>query len=292
VDYARKYISHFGFPEADLPPNLSMSLGTASLTPMSVARGYAVFANGGFLVDPYFIGKVVDRNGVVIAFTHAPRACRQCTQRLVSEQRAETVVDDFDFSAAGPAPAATAAKPAVAADPSKVVGPQQEVLAPRAIDERTAFLARSLMLDVVLRGTATAAKVINRADIGGKTGSTNNHRDAWFSGFGGNLVTTVWVGRDNFESLGYREYGGKAALPIWIAYMQTTLKDVPLMDNTPPNGVVTVSINRGTGNLVPDGTPGAMTEYMKTEDYDRIVSGGYAPSDIGDSDDTQSYDIF
>ena len=165
-------------------------------------------------------------------------------------------------------------------------------LAPRAIDERTAFLARSLMLDVVLRGTATAAKVIERADIGGKTGSTNNHRDAWFSGFGGNLVTTVWVGRDNFESLGYREYGGKAALPIWIAYMQTTLKDVPLMDNTPPQGIVTVAINRATGNLVPDGTPGAMTEYMKSEDYDRIVSGGYSPSDIGDPAETQSYDIF
>jgi penicillin-binding protein 1A len=74
--------------------------------------------------------------------------------------------------------------------------------------------------------------------------------------------------------------------------MQTTLKDVPLMDNTPPNGIVTVTINRSTGNLIPDGTPGGMTEYMKTEDYDRIVSGGYGPSDIGDSDDTQSYDIF
>ena len=289
VDFARKYISQFGFKPESLPPNLSMSLGTASLTPMSVARGYSVFANGGFLIEPYFIQRVLDRNGVVIADTHAPRACRLCPQRLATEQRASVVVDDFDFSAEGPAPATSTAAPK--AD-DKAVGPQQVALAPRAIDERTAFLARSLMLDVVLRGTATAAKVINRADIGGKTGSTNNHRDAWFSGFGGNLVTTVWVGRDNFESLGYREYGGKAALPIWIAYMQTTLKDVPLMDNAPPNGVVTVSINRGTGNLVPDGTPGAMTEYMKTEDYDRIVSGGYAPSDIGDSDDTQSYDIF
>jgi penicillin-binding protein 1A len=291
VDFARKYITQFGFKLESLPANLSMSLGTASLTPMSVARGYSVFANGGFLIEPYFIDRVLDRNGVVVAQTHSPRACRQCAQRVTTEQRAAVVVDDFDFSAGGPAAAGTVAAAAAQVDP-KAVGPQETALAPRAIDERTAFLARSLMLDVVLRGTATAAKVINRADIGGKTGSTNDHRDAWFSGFGGNLVTTVWVGRDNFESLGYREYGGKAALPIWIAYMQVTLKDVPLMDNTPPNGIVTVQINRATGNLVPDGTPGAMTDYMKSEDYDRIVAGGQGPSDIGDSDDTQSYDIF
>ena len=228
VDFARKYITQFGFKLESLPPNLSMSLGTASLTPMSVARGYAVFANGGFLVEPYFIAKVLDRNGVVVAFTHAPRACRACPQRLATEQRAAVVVDDFDFSAGGPR-----AAPARARSEGRPEGRsarRPEALAPRAIDERTAFLMRSLMLDVVLRGTATAAKVLERADIGGKTGSTNNHRDAWFSGFGGNLVTTVWVGRDNFESLGYREYGGKAALPIWIGFMGATLKDVPLLD--------------------------------------------------------------
>jgi len=294
VDFARKYITQFGFKLESLPPNLSMSLGTASLTPMSVARGYAVFANGGFLIDPYFIGKVVDRNGVVVAFSHPAVACHQCPQRVVSEQRADTVVDDFDFSAAGPAPASTSAKPApaTAATDSGAVGPASQVLAPRAIDERTAFLARSLMLDVVLRGTATAAKVLERADIGGKTGSTNDHRDAWFSGFGGDLVTTVWVGRDDFTSLGYREYGGKAALPIWIGYMGAALRGVPLRDETPPQGIVTVQINKSNGNLVPEGTPGAMTDFMKQEDYDRIVSGGEQQSDIGDSDDTQSYDIF
>jgi penicillin-binding protein 1A len=217
-----------------------------------------------------------------------------CPNRITTYPRAQPVSDDCDFCAAGPAPASTAAKAAgatVPADPSKAIGPQQEVLAPRAIDERTAFLARSLMLDVVLRGTATAAKVLERADIGGKTGSTNNHRDAWFSGFGGDLVTTVWVGRDNFESLGYREYGGKAALPIWIGYMGAALKDKPLRDETPPQGIVKVEINRGNGNLVPEGS-GGMVEYMKQEDYDRIVSGGEVQSDFGDAEDTQSYDIF
>jgi penicillin-binding protein 1A len=249
-----------------------------------------VFANGGFLVDPYFIARVVDRNGVVIAMTHSPRACRTCPQRLVNEARAEVVVDDFDFSAGGPT--ATAAGAPAKVD-SNFVGPMVDVLAPRAIDERTAFLASSLMRDVVLRGTATAAKVLERADIGGKTGSTNDHRDAWFSGFGGDLVTTVWVGKDNFESLGFREYGGKAALPIWINYMREALKGVPLTDATPPTGIITASINRNTGGLVPDGTPGALVEFFKSEDYDRIVAGGYNQQDLNETDESEAaFDIF
>jgi penicillin-binding protein 1A len=286
VDFTREYISRFGFAKASLPPNLSMSLGTASLTPMSVARGYSVFANGGFLIEPYFIARVVDRHGKQLAIAQPLHACRSCAQRLDSEERTATIIDGFDFSSEGPRnkpgkPAAssgqTAATPALN-------------LAPRAIDERTAFLTSSLMKDVVLRGTAIAAKVLERADIGGKTGSTNNHRDAWFSGFGGDLVTTVWVGRDNFESLGYREYGGKAALPIWINYMRTALKDVPVLESLPPAGIVKVSIAPGSGHILPEGTPGALTDYMKQEDYDRTLSSGYGNYDA--APDEESFDIF
>ena len=97
-----------------------------------------------------------------------------------------------------------------------------------------------MMRDVVQRGTGTAAKVLGREDLGGKTGSTNEHRDAWFSGFGGGIVTTVWVGRDDFKSLGYREYGGKAALPIWIDYMRVALKDRPVTELEPPDGMIKV----------------------------------------------------
>ena len=105
-------------------------------------------------------------------------------------------------------------------------------------------------------------------------------------------MTTVWVGKDNFESLGYREYGGKAALPIWINYMRAALKDVPVADATPPTGIVTVAINRGSGALLPEGTPGAMVEYFKTEDYDRIVAGGFNQQDIGEAATTEAFDIF
>ncbi|MCC8364158.1 penicillin-binding protein 1A [Lysobacter sp. A6] len=286
VDYARKYISHFGFPIDHLVPNLSMSLGASSLQPLAVARGYAAFANGGFLVTPWYVDEVKDRNGKVI-FKEKPKvACPGCGMRngqLVSS----TVVDGFDLGntpAPAPANAATVAKPV---EPAKV--PEGSELAPRAIDERVAYQLQSMMRDVVQRGTGTAAKVLERPDVGGKTGSTNDHRDAWFSGFGGGVATTVWVGRDDYKSLGYREYGGKAALPIWIDYMRVALDGRPVMANDPPQGMVEVAVGAG-GHLVANGT-GGITEWVKTEDLERMETYvDYGPEDAAPSEDT--YDIF
>lgn len=290
VDFATRYITQFGFSQQSLPPNLSMSLGTSSLTPMSIARGYAVFANGGFRVDPWFIDRVLDRDGVVLSQATPPRACRGCPGREVGEQRATTVVDGFDFGAQAPAAAPAAeATAAVVAEPVAVPeGPL--VLAPRAIDERTAFMISSVLKDVVKRGTATAAKVLERDDIGGKTGSTNEYRDAWFSGFGGDLVTTVWVGKDDFNSLGRGEYGGKAALPIWIGYMRAALQDVPVVVPEVPAGIVTASISPASGRLMPEGSPGSIQEYFKREDYDRITSSGF---DVDpELSNEEAFDIF
>lgn len=289
VDFASRYITSFGFSQESLPPNLSMSLGTSSLTPLSIARGYTVFANGGYLVEPWFIEKVLDRHGSVLSEANPARACRGCAGRPAEGRPEATVVDGFDFSDAGPAaPAPAAATTAPAPDAAAAEGPV--TLAPRAIDERTAFLVRSLLLDVVNRGTGTQAKQLGRADIGGKTGSTNDHRDAWFSGFGGDLVTTVWVGKDDFSSLGRGEYGGKAALPIWIGYMRTALDGVPVADATPPTGIITASVDAGSGRLVPEGTPGSVRDFFKREDYERIVSSGF---DVDPAlSDEEAFDIF
>lgn len=278
VDFASRYITQFGFSQESLPPNLSMSLGTSSLTPLSIARGYAVFANGGYRIDPWFIDKVLDRKGVVLSEANPARACRTCPGRAAGEQRETTVVDGFDFSPEGtppPAPVEETGTAKVEPLPAAEAAKGPIVLAPRAIDERTAFLVSSLMKDVVKRGTATAAKVLERDDLGGKTGSTNDHRDAWFSGFGGDLVTTVWVGKDDFTTLGRGEYGGKAALPIWIGYMRVALKDVPVVELVPPPGIVTAAINPATGRLVPEGSPGSMPEFFKREDYERISTSGF-----------------
>jgi penicillin-binding protein 1A len=294
VDFASRYITQFGFSQESLPPNLSMALGTSSLTPLSIARGYAVFANGGYRIDPWFIDRVLDRNDVVLSQATPARACRGCPGRSAGEAGASAVVDGFDFGAApAPAPApAQAAAPAPAQVPAPIPGPDAAppVLAPRAIDERTAFMISSMLKDVVLRGTATAAKTLERADVGGKTGSTNDYRDAWFAGFGGDLVTAVWVGKDDFNSLGRGEYGGRAALPIWINYMGVALKDVPVVEPVVPPGIVVASVNSATGQLVVEGSPGSIPEYFKIEDYQRITTSGL-DTDAGLSNE-EAFDIF
>jgi len=279
VDFARQYITQFGFDLAELPPNLSMSLGTASLTPLSVARGYAVFANGGSRVEPWVIDEVRDRDGKVLFKENPAVACRTCLATGGTAAPVNQVVDGFNFGAAAPAKPATPAAtdtPQAAATPAAAPASDAKI-APRAIDERTAYQLVSMMRDVVQRGTGVAAKVLGREDVGGKTGSTNDHRDAWFSGFGGPLATTVWVGRDDFKSLGYREYGGKAALPIWIDYMRVALKDAPITANDPPDGMTQATIN------------GAV-EWVKNEDLDRLQDYDYGLQD--QQADDKAFDIF
>ncbi len=296
VEYARKYISQFGFDEKELPPNLSISLGTPSLSPLSIARGYAVFANGGFRVNAWFIDEVRDREGKVIIKERPPTACRACGNgRSFGNQNAQPVsqvVDGFDLGPAGAKKptAKNGEKPkGTAVEPAAL--PANSVLAPRAIDERIAYQLTSMMRDVVQRGTATDAKRIGREDIGGKTGSTNNHRDAWFAGTGGNLVTAVWVGKSDNSSLGYREYGGKAALPIWIDYMKVALKDVPIAANDPPEGMAKVAVT-ASGQLLPTEGSGGIIEYVKVEDLERMET--YVNYGAGDDSapSEESFDIF
>ena len=295
VDYARRYISHFGFEESELPPNLSISLGTPSLTPLSVARGYAAFANGGFRITPWFIDEVRDRGGELVFKENPPRACRGCATGNAGNMiqvAPSNVVDGFDLGPAQPrkpAPKPDEADAGKAAEAKPEPLPENAVMAPRAIDERVAYQLVSMMRDVVQRGTGTAAKALGREDVGGKTGSTNDHRDAWFSGFGGNLVTSVWVGRDDNRSLGYREYGGKAALPIWIDFMRVALKDAPIAANEPPEGMIRVAVTAG-GRLLPTTSEGGIVEYVKVEDLERMESALDLPYD--DAPAEEAFDIF
>jgi len=294
VDFARRYISHFGFDEAQLPPNLSISLGTPSLTPMSIARGYAAFANGGFRVDPWFIDEVKDRTGALVFKEKPPTACKECALPGVKKATASAVVDGFDLGPGSTPDAAPAASGGTAAGAKPAAKPRDLgdlPLASRAIDPRNAYQINSMLRDVVLRGTGTAAKVLEREDVGGKTGSTNDHRDAWFSGFGGPYVTTVWVGRDDHRSLGYREYGGKAALPIWIDYMRVALKGQPVAKNDPPDGMVKVSVS-ANGSLLPEGR-GGVQEWVKAEDLDRMQTNVDYGDDNGSAAPAEdSFDIF
>jgi len=277
VDYARHYISQFGFKEDDIPPNLSIALGTPSLTPLDIARGYAVFANGGFKVEPWLIDEVRDRDGTLLFKEHPAIVCQTCADDTAPAQDRNThIIDGFDFSPldvaaaqddADTVPVESADTPAPALPP---VLTEESRLAPRVIDARIAWQINSMMRDVAQRGTGAQARSLGRSDIGGKTGTTNDYRDAWFSGFGGHLVTSVWVGRDDNQSLGYREYGSRSALPIWIDYMKVALKDAPLAEYPLPPRMLKIVVD-SSGQLLNPGAEG-IAEYIKAEDLSRMQS--------------------
>jgi len=161
----------------------------------------------------------------------------------------------------------------------------------KMIHERTAFLLVSMMQDVIKHGTGTPALVLKREDIGGKTGTTNDMRDAWFSGYGGHLVTSVWVGMDDFSTLGHGEFGARAALPIWIDYMRVALTDVPQRTFDPPAGIVTALIDRGSGRLLPPNTPGGLVEYFKAEELERFQNEAPGTADAT-ATNQDAFDIF
>jgi penicillin-binding protein 1A len=156
------------------------------------------------------------------------------------------------------------------------------------IDARNAYLVTSLMRDVIRRGTGAPALVLKRADIAGKTGTTNEHRDTWFSGFNARLVATAWVGFDDFSTLGRGEYGGKAALPAWIDYMREALRDTPEQPFDMPPGITTARVDRASGLLAPAGDPDSIIEYFRTEDVARLATR----PDQQDEEQREAYDVF
>lgn len=298
VRYAREFITRFGLPLEAMPENLSMSLGTASVAPLMMARGYSVFANGGMLVNPYFVASIRDRDGKDVYVAQPPRACRGCPERLLDDARlaresaspalpnattAAAPSSSPRFTPIGSANAATA--PVTATEPGK---PR---LAPRTLDVRTAHLVSSLMRDVIRRGTGRAAMDLKRNDLAGKTGTTNDHRDAWFSGFNDQLVTSVWVGFDDFSSLGRGEFGAKAALPIWIDYMRVALDGKPETPFVPPPGISTARIDPATGYLASSDDSSAILEIFKSEDIERL-SAPPPDSAVDESHQGEAYDIF
>ncbi|MEI7035707.1 penicillin-binding protein 1A [Fulvimonas yonginensis] len=301
VRFARDYITRFGFPLDALPNNLSMALGTASVSPMGMARGYSVFANGGYLVTPYFIKEIDDRDGKPVYVADPVRACRTCQERLLDPRPPGPPPADMSSR-----PANAIAQPAAASSLASVgdaavlppdahsEGAHPPLLAPQVIDVRNDYLITSLMKDVILRGTGYAAKALGRDDLAGKTGSTNDHRDAWFVGFNGDLTTSVWVGFDDFSSLGRAygvgEFGAQAALPIWMDYMGTALKGMPSNTLPMPPGIATVQINRQTGLPTSPDDPNAMNEIFKVEDVDRLRA--QAAQQQQEQDEQHPYDIF
>jgi penicillin-binding protein 1A len=236
IDSTLRYIERFGFEKKDLPPNLSLALGTASLTPMEIAEGWIVFASGGYKTEPYLIERIEDRAG----------------QLLFVANPAQTPD--------------SANKDAQQADGLQVTNQAEPIIAERIIDERTAYIMTSMLQDVIKRGTGRRALALGRNDLAGKTGTTNESKDSWFSGYNADYITTVWAGFDQPESLGRNEYGGTVALPIWMNYMAAALKDRPSHLPVEPEGMLTLRIDPHSGRIASPGTQDAYYELFKSED--------------------------
>ncbi len=257
--YAANYVQRFGFREGQIPRDLSLALGSGSATPLEMARAYSVWANGGFYVTPYYIKEIRDSEGEVVFSADPAVACLDCDE-ATPEQEPVAAATAGDDTAAAPVAGAAGTVQSGEAAPADVV---KVNYAKRVVDYDNVYLMTSLMQDVIKRGTGRRALALGRSDLAGKTGTTNDQRDAWFCGFDTQLVTTVWVGFDQVQPLGNGETGSRAALPMWIDYMRVALKDVPPSTLAQPPDLVTVRIDAKTGLRLPPGEAGGLFELFR-----------------------------
>ena len=254
IEYALDHIARFGFDVERLPRALSLALGSGEVTPLEVARGYSVLANGGYAVDPYVIERVLDRDDRTLMTADPLVVCRDCDGENEAVSATESSPDEVIHM-----------RLELPVAPVADRGPGAARRAPRVIDARNAWLMYSLMRDVIRRGTGRKARVLERADLAGKTGTTNDQYDAWFSGFNPEIVATAWIGFDEFRPLGRRETGARAALPMWIAYMKEALLGTRETNRAPPDGIVTVRIDPATGKLASPSNEEAVFESFRNE---------------------------
>jgi penicillin-binding protein 1A len=262
---AMAWAERFGFERARLPRNLTLALGTNSATPLQVATAYAVFANGGYRVQPWFIDRIEDPKGEIV-FQSAPR-------------RAGCDSEDNAAGATG-------------------CNLPEALRAPRAISAANAWLMTDFMREAVVRGTGVRARALGRSDIAGKTGTTNESRDTWFNGYSRSVVATVWVGFDQAQPLGEGEEGSRTAVPIWTDFMRDALAGVPQRGWPMPEGLVQARVSLETGGLASVDDPDGIFETFM---LDRMPTGGIlggnemagvGTSGVGTVDPTTAEPIF
>ncbi len=219
IERTRQLFMDFGLQENQIPRNYTIALGTPQVLPVQMATGYATFANGGYRIQPHFIDRIEDAYGKVIYQSNPDYACIPCINEKEQPLDAgmPATPDDEAFQVSGAAQML----------PEEKINTADYRQAARILKSSSAFDMANILRDVIQHGTGRAALKIGRDDIGGKTGTTNDAKDAWFAGFNGKLVAIAWVGFDQPSTLGRREYGGVAALPVWISFMANALKGTP-----------------------------------------------------------------
>ena len=243
IRQAKLFAQNFGLNSDELPHDLSLSLGSAELSPLQLSRIYSVFANGGYLTEPYLIQRIEDADGSTLFEADPAVACTSC---VIAEQSW----------------AEQKWSPDIVEDDSLTKLPKQ---AERTLEPRLAFQMNSILQDVVLRGTGRRALALGRKDLAGKTGTTNDQRDAWFNGYNPDLVTTTWMGFDQLKPLGNKETAAHAALPIWVDYMKVALAGKPERQLARPDGLVTMKINAETGQAATDEDTNTVFEIFRKE---------------------------
>lgn len=313
---AIEHISVFGLPESSLPRSYSLALGSGGVAPLEIARGYAVLANGGYRVDTWLIERV-EQNGVRFR-AEILAACRNCelpgefvgsgsdstaewlngamprmparlARTFAAIDRLAQLYPDGGGEASGPAFDSVAQMQAATFDrqpdarenPALFAGLE---LAPRVVSAENAYIVYDMMRDVVRRGTGRRAMALGRQDLAGKTGTSNDNRDAWFSGFNGHLLATAWVGFDQERSLGSNEEGGRTALPIWIHFMEEALRGAPEAPLPRPGGIVSARVSPNTGLLAPPGDADAIFELFRERALPDASRGPAAGEEDGEQE--------
>ena len=260
IGNAVRHIAKFGFGDAALPRNGSLALGGGQTSPLDMAQGYATLANGGHQVQPYVIDAIFGPDGNTLYRAEPAIVCDRCVANAPVAGFDDDLIEEMSLE-----------EMAVVIEtymPDATISPELYEginIAPQAITLQNAFLVQDMMRDVVRRGTGRRALVLGRKDLSGKTGTSNDRRDAWFGGFNADLATIVWVGYDDDLPLGPGEEGSRTALPIWIEFMRIALAGVPENQMPMPEGIVSVLIDRDTGCPARAGQDNTTFEVFREE---------------------------
>jgi penicillin-binding protein 1A len=280
VGYAKRFTARFGFDASRLPHDLSLSLGSGEVSLLGLSRGFAVFANGGYSVQPYFIQRIEDIDGKILFAADPEVACVSCVLKARGAPLAEAKTA-LTVPGEGSELAVDILSVGLANEESGMLSAGLPRQAERTLDARIVYIMNSILRDVIKRGTGRRARALGRTDLQGKTGTTNDQKDAWFNGYNKSLVTSVWVGFDQqTRPLGNYETGSRAALPMWIEFMRTALQGVPEDIMPMPENMVSVKINTLTGELASAKDKSALFEIFRTElapkstASARIIDGG------------------
>jgi len=289
-----KHLSAFGFDANDLPRSETLALGSASLSPLEVATGFATFANGGFLVEPYLIERIENSDGEVIFQAEPALACDPCLEvsELVSNESENAEQSLASLNTEIDAETLTENKSKLDNEQLTALVDEEPIIevnkAVRVISAQNAFLITKALNGAIWgsdwskkpgwQGTGWRARTLKRRDIAGKTGTTNEAKDAWFSGFSRRLITTSWIGFDDprhmlgqsvyNNNLGKnqttgKEFGAKSAQPAWIDFMKIALADVEIEPFQPPVDIVSVRIDKATGKLTTKTDKTSLFEYFR-----------------------------